>query len=359
MHYVLNESVMCKNTKTNELIISVPGVDMLSVTEGQEELCEILAIFLEPCTFEEGFELINQKYYIDRAHFIEYFDILRFNNILKEVQLEQGEMSLSEYHLEKYKRQISSFHTLLGVERKDALRMQKKICNSCVCIVGVGGTGSHLALTLASIGVEQLVLVDFDKVELSNTARQVLYTENDIGKYKVDVAKERLQQYNSRLKTITYNVNIQNEGDMFFLKKHHIDLLILCADTPRGKIQYIVDNATQKASIPWFCYGPYQHSQVMIGPYIIPGETRSYSDLFAPDFIEENEQIKKINSKFVASICDPYNGFASQFASIEVLKILSGYRKTALRNCRYYIDTDDWRVEKVEYDGNKGSEGGY
>lgn len=350
MLYVLNNSTMCKYTEDNELIITVPGEDVMTVSEGQEILCDLFEIFLSPHTYEESFELINLKHYIDRIRFSEYFDFFRKNNLFKEVVNLDCDSELTEYHLKKYDRQISSFGSLPGIEINDARAIQKKICDSCVCVIGIGGTGSHLALTLASLGVEKLVLVDFDKIEMSNTSRQVLYTEQDVGKYKVEVAKKRLQQYNSRLDVITYNAHIDSEDDLEFLDKHSIDLLILCADTPRGKIQYFVDSATQKRNISWFLYGPYQPSQIIVGPYIIPSKTKSYTELFPPLFTEDCGAVKRINSNYVAAICDPYNGFASQFAAIEVLKILSGTRESALINRRYYIDTDIWNLETVEYD---------
>ena len=350
MLYVLNNSTMCKYTKEKELIITVPGMDIMTVCEGQEILCDFFEVFLTPRTYEEGFEAINLKHYLNRVHYSEYFDFCRKNNILKEVSDSVHDVELSQYHVKKYDRQINSFGSLPGVEIEDALSIQKKICNSCVCVIGIGGTGSHLALTLASIGVEKLIVVDYDRVELSNTSRQVLYTEQDVGKYKVDIAKERLKQYNSHLDIITHNIQIRSERDLEFLDKQNVDLLILCADTPRGEIQYFIDKATQERKIPWFLYGPYQPSQIMVGPYIIPGVTRSYSELFPPVFAEEDESINKINSNYVAAICDPYNGFASQFASIEALKILSGARESALINRRYYIDTDTWNLETVDYD---------
>ena len=349
MHYILNNSTMCKYTKEKELIISVPGKDVITVNEGQEILCDFLELFLTPHTYEESFESINLKHYVDRIHFSEFFDFCRENNILKEFA-PHHDIRLSQYHLKKYDRQISSFGSLPDVEFKDAISMQKKICNSCVCVIGLGGTGSHLALTLASIGVENLIVVDYDRIELSNTSRQVLYTEHDVGKYKVDIAKERLKHYNSHINVIAYNIQIRNEKDLMFLDKQNIDLLILCADTPRGEIQYFVDKATQERNIPWFLYGPYQPSQIMVGPYIIPGKTRSYSELFPPIFAEESDSINKINSNYLAAICDPYNGFASQFAAIEALKILSGNRESSLINKRYYIDTDTWNLEMVDYD---------
>ena len=349
MLYVLNNSTMCKYTKEDELIITVPGVDVMTVTEGQDVLCDLFEIFLTPRTYEESFELINEKHYVDKVHFAEYFEFFRENNILKEFG-NSAEVELSEYHMKKYDRQISAFGSLPGVEACDALAVQKKICDSCVCVIGIGGTGSHLALTLASIGVEKLVLVDFDKVELSNTSRQVLYTEKDVGKYKVDVAEERLKQYNSRLELTAYNVRIDSEDKLSFLDNHKVDLLILCADTPRGEIQYFVDSAAAKRNIPWFLYGPYQPSQIMVGPYIIPGRTKSYAEMFPPVFTEDSYSLKRINSNYVAAICDPYNGLASQFAAVEVLKILSGSRESALINRRYYIDTDTWKLETVDYD---------
>lgn len=61
-----------------------------------------------------------------------------------------------------------------------------------VVIVGLGGLGHHLAHSLAAAGVGRLILIDPDIVELGNLPRQLLYNEQDIGRLKVDVAKEKL-----------------------------------------------------------------------------------------------------------------------------------------------------------------------
>ena len=258
--------------------------------------------------------------------------------------------SLGTYHDEKYKRQISSLGSLPGIEKTDAISMQKKICNSCVCIVGVGGTGSHLALAIASIGVEKILLVDFDKIELSNTSRQILYDESDVGRFKVDVAKEKLHKYNSKATIKTYNILIESVEDLKFLKEHNVNLLILCADTPRGEIQYIIGDACKKYNIPWFCYGPYNHSKITIGPLFLPDKGKSYSEIYPHSISSISEKVKFINQKFVASICDPYNGFASQFAAIEAFKFLTGFTTPSIINRKYYVDTDTWNMEYIKYD---------
>ena len=69
---------------------------------------------------------------------------------------------------------------------------QQRLSDSSVAVVGVGGLGSPAALYLASAGVGRIALYDDQKVDVSNLNRQVLYTEQDVGRLKVDVAAERL-----------------------------------------------------------------------------------------------------------------------------------------------------------------------
>ncbi len=69
---------------------------------------------------------------------------------------------------------------------------QKKILNSKVLIVGAGGLGCPVADLLTRSGVGKIGVIDYDKVSLSNIHRQTLYTKKDVGKYKVDVVKKKL-----------------------------------------------------------------------------------------------------------------------------------------------------------------------
>lgn len=73
---------------------------------------------------------------------------------------------------------------------------QEKIINSRVLIIGLGGLGSPVALYLAAAGVGELVLVDFDTVDLSNLQRQIAHTTDRIGQSKVESAKAQIQQLN-------------------------------------------------------------------------------------------------------------------------------------------------------------------
>src|SRR3954453_10787623 len=77
-----------------------------------------------------------------------------------------------------------------------ALDGQRRIKNARVLLVGAGGLGSPLALYLAAAGVGTLGLVDFDVVDVSNLQRQILHATPDVGRPKIDSAREKLLALN-------------------------------------------------------------------------------------------------------------------------------------------------------------------
>ena len=87
--------------------------------------------------------------------------------------------------LERYDRQ-------LRIEGWD----QEKLMKSSVVVVGVGATGCELSKNLALMGVGKLMLIDNDVVELSNLSRQMLFTDDDLGKPKAVIAAEKLKKMN-------------------------------------------------------------------------------------------------------------------------------------------------------------------
>ncbi len=87
---------------------------------------------------------------------------------------------------------------------------QEKLLASTALIVGMGGLGSPVGMYLAAAGVGHLILVDFDNVELSNLQRQIMHQTADIGRPKVESARDALQRLNPDLQITT--VNHQLEG---------------------------------------------------------------------------------------------------------------------------------------------------
>lgn len=76
---------------------------------------------------------------------------------------------------------------------------QLKLSTSCVAIVGCGGLGGYIAEELARIGVGRLVLIDGDRLEVSNLNRQIMSSELNIGQWKVEASRDRLQSVNSEV----------------------------------------------------------------------------------------------------------------------------------------------------------------
>jgi len=107
---------------------------------------------------------------------------------------------LNKTSIERYSRQI--------VLKDIGVLGQKKITASKVLIVGVGGLGSPVAEFLSRAGIGLLGIIDHDKIVLSNLHRQSLYNTSDIGKFKVQVAKEKIKKINPNTKIKTYRIKL-------------------------------------------------------------------------------------------------------------------------------------------------------
>ena len=88
---------------------------------------------------------------------------------------------------------------------------QLKLTESRALIIGAGGLGSPVAMYLASSGIGHLVIVDFDHIELSNLQRQLLHGTSDIGKSKVESAKDTLTELNPEIKITIINKQLEED----------------------------------------------------------------------------------------------------------------------------------------------------
>ena len=132
---------------------------------------------------------------------------------------------LNKNHIERYSRQI--------VLKDVGVVGQKKIRSSKVLIVGAGGLGCPIADYLSRAGVGTIGIADFDKVNLSNIHRQNLYNSKDVGKYKVDVVKEKIKSINPFTKIKTYKKKITNKNLNNIIKS--FDIIVDGSDNFRTK----------------------------------------------------------------------------------------------------------------------------
>ena len=99
---------------------------------------------------------------------------------------------------------------------------QKKILNSKVLIVGIGGLGCPVVDLLARAGVGVIGTIDYDKVSLSNIHRQTLYTTKDVGKYKVEILKKKLNLINKEIKVNIYNQKANEKNLIKIINKYDV-----------------------------------------------------------------------------------------------------------------------------------------
>lgn len=116
----------------------------------------------------------------------------------------------------------------------------KKLVNSNILIVGVGGVGSFVAEALVRAGVGKLTLIDADVISYSNINRQIHATTKTVGLYKTEVMKERLISINPNLQVITNNIFIdENNIDNYLFSDY--DYIIDAIDSVKSKINLILN----------------------------------------------------------------------------------------------------------------------
>ncbi len=140
--------------------------------------------------------------------------------------------------------QFSRTQLLLGKEGMD------RLANARVAVFGVGGVGGFTVEALARSGVGTIDLIDDDKVCLTNINRQIFALRSTIGKYKVDVAAERLRDINQNIQVNTYKTfYMPDTTEQFDFTQY--DYIVDAIDTITGKLEMVMQ--AHKAGTPIIC----------------------------------------------------------------------------------------------------------
>ena len=146
--------------------------------------------------------------------------------------------------LERYSRQI--------ILKKVGILGQKKINNSKVLVVGCGGLGSPVIDLLSRAGIGEIGMIDHDKVSLSNLHRQIMFTSDDIGKYKVSVLKKRIRKINKNVKVKIFRVNADDKNLAKILKLY--DIIVDGTDNFKAKFLLNEFSLKLKKKTYYRCY---------------------------------------------------------------------------------------------------------
>jgi molybdopterin/thiamine biosynthesis adenylyltransferase len=184
---------------------------------------------------------------------------------------------------------------------------QKRLRESCVFIAGAGGLGSPAAIYLAAAGVGRIRIVDHDKVDLSNLNRQILHWEQDIGRVKVESAKDKLHLMNQdvRIEGVEETIDKENVFDLI----SDCDLIVDALDN--FPTRYLLNRAALEKGIPFFHGGVYGfEGRVMT---VIPGKSACFRCLY-----------KKGPPKFKFPVIGVTPAVIGSIQATEVIKYLTG-----------------------------------
>ena len=144
-------------------------------------------------------------------------------------------MKIDLRHFKRFEKQI--------VLKKIGINGQKKIFESKVLLIGVGGLGCPLLTYLAASGVGTLGIVDHDKVELSNLNRQTLFVASDVGKFKVIQAKNHINKINKKIKIKACKRKVSRSNIKSVIKGFDI----ICDGTDNYETRYIINDQCKKS----------------------------------------------------------------------------------------------------------------
>ncbi len=228
---------------------------------------------------------------------------------------------LTELELERYSRQIKLF----GED------VQRKLKRCRVLIAGVGGLGTVVAMNLAALGIGKLVLVDHDVVKRSNLNRQLLYSEDDIGKPKALVAARRLKELNPFIETIPVPTRIEEYNVSDLVKD--VDIVIDALDNWRTR--FVLNEACVRKNVPLIHGGVNGfYGQVLV---VVPGRGPCLRCVYPSNPPEPSEVPV---TSFVTSL-------VALIQVVECFKILTGVGKPTIGKM-IFVNALEPSIEFVE-----------
>jgi adenylyltransferase/sulfurtransferase len=236
-------------------------------------------------------------------------------------------MEMEPDFLDRYQRQLSLSE--VGLDGQRAWRAAR------VMVVGLGGLGCPVVQYLAAAGVGNFVLVDADRVSLSNLHRQILYNQKDVGRFKVEAAQEWIQKQNAQIKVSVHTEMLSAKNATAFLAL--ADIVVDCTDNFAAR--YLINDACALANKPWV-YGSIAkfEGQVAVFNALMKGAEGENQDMMA-SVASEDSFIRSLNYRDVfskppgegeiqncaeAGVLGALAGIIGSFQAMEVLKWILG-----------------------------------
>ncbi|WP_413513369.1 HesA/MoeB/ThiF family protein [Myroides odoratus] len=213
---------------------------------------------------------------------------------------------------------------------------QLKLKEARVLVIGAGGLGSPILLYLAASGIGHLGIVDFDRIEIHNLHRQILFTENDIGQYKVAIVAQRIVQLNPHISFTAHQARVTalNIEEMFETYDYIVD------GTDNFTTRYLVNDTCVRLN-KTLVYGTILGFQGQIAVFNHKG-SKNLRALFP-----EHPDPKEIPDCNLNGVLGTFPGIIGSMMAQETLKVILDL--TPLHNQLLLIDTLNWKIQALTF----------
>lgn len=353
--FVVRRSHSASLTKAGSLIIGVVPEKSVELDINEEWISFLICLLDGQKTIKEVILVLNEKEYaVETEDVIEVIQYLHESEVIEDAEEHQrslAQSAIGAYDAHRYDRQILLFQAQLG-SYELAFEAQKKIGSTKIALIGLGGIGSYAFYKLSAMGFGFIRAVDFDKVELTNLSRQILYSEKDVGRLKIDVAQEKSQSINSTVNYEFMNLQVSNVEDAIKTLQN-VDFAIIAADIPRGKIWKIFSEASFRTGTPALFVGSAQ-TWVCCGPLIIPGRTPCY-DCTCPELVSADHPVVQfIRERYTTTLIDPYNSIGASLGVLEAVKYITNFQECRVVGKRLLIDLGTYETFLVSGETKEG-----
>jgi molybdopterin-synthase adenylyltransferase len=243
-----------------------------------------------------------------------------------------AELDFSEEEIRRYSRHIV-LPEVGGIG-------QKRINRASVLVIGAGGLGSPAAFYLAAAGVGKIGIVDNDVVDTSNLQRQILHATADVGRKKVESARETLLALNPNLTIVPHDVRL-NAGNIRDILK---DYDVVAEGSDNFPTKFLVNDACVMTGTPVAMAGIFRFSGQMLT--VIPREGPCYRCL-----IPQPPPPGAIPSCQEAGVLGAMAGAVGAIQATEVLKLILG-KGEVLRGRLLLFEALQMRFEPIEVKRN-------
>lgn len=210
-------------------------------------------------------------------------------------------------------------------------KCQERLEKSSILIAGIGGLGTNVAQQFIRAGISELHIVDDSLIDAPDLNRQILYCKKDIGRKKVEVAKERLDLIGLNTKISIY----ENKIDDNFNLPEGIIGVVDCLDN--FKTRYILDEQVHKKNV-FLIHGGIHDLYGQITT-IIPGKTRSLKEIFS----------NMRDKKDIIPVIGPVPTIVASIQVLETIKIICKMENNLI-NKLLFVNLNDYSFKIIELD---------